>query len=516
MENKCKKAKWLSEEALQIAVKRREVKSKGEMERYSHLNAEFQRIARRHKKAFLGDQCRDIEENNRRGKTRDLFKKIRDTKGTFHAKMGLIKDRNAMDLMEAEDIKKRWQEYTEELYKIDLHDQDNHDGVITHLEPDTLECELKWALESVSMNKASGGDGIPVELFQILRDDAVKVLHSICQHIWKTQQWPQDWKRSVCIPIPKKGNAKECSNYHTTALISQASKVMLKILQARLQQYVNRELPDVQAGFRKGRGTRDQIANICWIIEKAREFQKNIYFCFIGYANAFDCVDHKKLWKILKEMGIPDHVTWFLRNLYAGQEATVRTGHGTTDWFQIGKGVHQGCILSPCLFNLYAEYIMRNAGLEEAQAGLKIARRNINNLRYADDTTLMAESEEELKSLLMKVKEESENVLKLNIQKMKIMASGPITSWEMNGVTVSDFIFGGSKITADGDCSHEIKRRLLLGRKVMTNLDSILKRRNVTLLRKVSLVKAMVFPVIMYGCESWTVKKARPQRIDAL
>ena len=185
------------------------------------------------------------------------------------------------------------------------------------------------------------------------------------------------------ILIPKKGNAKECSNYRTIALISHASKVMLKILQARLQQYVNYELPNVQAGFRKGRGTRDQIANMHWVIEKAREFQKNVYFCFIDYAKAFDFVDHNKLWKILQEMGIQDHLTCLLRNLYAGQEATVRTGHGTTDWFQIGKGVRQG------LFNFYAQYIMRNAGLEETQAGIKIAGRNINNLRYADDTTLM-------------------------------------------------------------------------------------------------------------------------------
>ena len=222
---------------------------------------------------------------------------------------------------------------------------------------------------------------------------------------------------------------------------------MLRILQARLQQYVNRELPDGQAGFTKGRGTRDQIANILWIIEKTREFQKNVYFCFIDYAKAFDSVDHNKLWKILKEMGIPDDLTCLLRNLYAGQEATVRTGHGTTDWFQKGIGERQGCILSPCLlFNLNAEYIMRNAGLEEAQAGIKIFGRNINNLRYADNTTLMAESEDELKSLLMKVKEESEKVgLKLNIQKTKITASGPITSWEIDGETVdtvSDFVFG--------------------------------------------------------------------------
>ena len=195
--------------------------------------------------------------------------------------MGSIKDRNGMDLTEAEDIKKRWQEYIKELYRGDLHDPDNHDGVITHCEPDILECEVKWALESITTNKASGGDWIPVELFQILKDDAVKVLHSMCQQIWKTQQWPQDCKRSVFILIPKKGNGKECSNYCTIALISHASKVMLKILQARLQQYMNRELPDVQAGFSKGRGTRDQTANICWIIKKQASSRKTSIFALL-------------------------------------------------------------------------------------------------------------------------------------------------------------------------------------------------------------------------------------------
>ena len=206
-----------------------------------------------------------------------------------------------MDLTEAEDIKKRWQEYTD-YTKIDPQDPDNHDGVITHLEPDILESEVKWALGSITSNKANRGDRIPVELFQILKDDAVKVLHSMCQQIWESQQWPQDWKRSVFSPVPKKGNAKECSSYCTIALISHTSKVMLKILQATLQQYVNHELPDVQAGFRKGRGTIDQIANIHWILKKAREFQKNIYLCSIDYAKAFDCVDHHKLWKILEEI----------------------------------------------------------------------------------------------------------------------------------------------------------------------------------------------------------------------
>ena len=200
---KCKKAKWLSEKALQIAEKRREAKGKGEKRSYTQLNAGSQRIARRDKKAFPSDQCKEIEENNRMGNTRDLFKKIRDTKGTFHGKMGSIQD-----LTEEEDIKKRWQEYTE-LHKKDLHDPDSHDGLITHLESDILECEVKWALGSITINKASGSARIPAKLFQIIKDDAVKVLHSICQQIWKTQQWPQDWKRSAFIPIPKKGNAKE-------------------------------------------------------------------------------------------------------------------------------------------------------------------------------------------------------------------------------------------------------------------------------------------------------------------
>ena len=226
----------------------------------------------------------------------------------------------------------------------------------------------------------------------------------------------------------------------------------------------------------------------------------------------FDCVDHNKLWKILKEMGIPDHLTCLLRNLYAGQEATVRTGYGTTDWFQIGKGVRQGCTLSPCLFNLYAEYIMRNIGLAEAQAGLKTARRSINNLRYADDITLIAESEEELKSLLMKVKEESEKVgLKLNIQKTKIMTSGPITTWQIDGETVetvTDFIFGGSQITADSDCSHEIKKTIALWKKSYDQPRQIIKKQRHYLPTNFHLVKAMVFPVVMYGCESWTIKKA--------
>ena len=233
----------------------------------------------------------------------------------------------------------RWKEYMEDLYKKDLNEPDYCNGVVSHPEPDSLQCEVKWALRRTAVNKVSGCNGIPVQLFRSLKDGAIKVLHSLCQQIWKTQQWPQDQKRSALTPTPKKGSTKECANHWTVALISHASKVMLKILHAGLQHYANQELLDVQAGFRKGKGTRDQIANICWIIEKAMEFQKNIYFGFINYTKAFDCVDRNKLWKALREMGISDHLTCLPRNLYAGQEATVTTLCRATDCFKIKKGV---------------------------------------------------------------------------------------------------------------------------------------------------------------------------------
>ena len=261
---------------------------------------------------------------------------------------------------------------------------------------------------------------------------------------WKAQQWPQDWNRSVFIPIPKKGNAKECSSYCTIALISHASKVMLKILQARLQQYVNQELPDVQAGFRKGRGTKDQIANIRWIIEKAREFNKNIYFCCIDYAKAFDC-GSQQLWKILQEIGTPDHLTCLLRNLCAGQEATVRTKHGTADWFQTEKGVRQGCILSPCLYNLYTEYITLNARVDEAQAGIKIARRNINNLICRWHHYFGRKRRGTKETLDESERGEWKSWLKTQHSKNVIMASGLITSWQIGEKTmetVRDYFLG--------------------------------------------------------------------------
>ncbi|CAF2089884.1 unnamed protein product [Rotaria magnacalcarata] len=365
-------------------------------------------------------------------------KKIDEITRTFHAKIGTIKDKQGRDLMEKEDIKKWWREYTEELYKKDTQSIDENDGSTIELEPDILESEIKWALECIANNKTPGIDEIPAELFKILGDDAMKILLPICQQIWK-----------------KQGNFKKISNY----------------------------------------------------------------LCFIDYTKAFDCVDHNELWTILNNMGVPKHIICLLKNLYTDQEATVRTEYGLTEWFKNKKEVRQGCILSPCLFNLYAEYIMRNAELDETEAGIKISGRNINNLRYADDTTFMAENEDDLKTLLMKVKEESAKAgLLLNIKKTKIVSTGTVNMIQIDGEeieVVPDFIFLGSKIHRDGDCSNEIKRRLLLGRKAMMNLEKILKCRDITLSTKVRIANAMVFPVVTYGCESWTIKKADRRKIDA-
>ena len=305
------------------------MKTKGEKERYTHLNAEFQRILRRDKKVFLSEQCLEIEENNRMGKSRDLFKKIIDTKGTFHTKMGTIKDRNGMVLTEAED-KKMWQGYTEELYKKDLNDPDNHDGVITHLEPDILECELKWALGSITMNRASSGDGIPAELFQILKANAVKVLHSICQQIWESQQWLQDWKRSVFIPVPKKGNIKEGSNCHMITLISHVSKVILKILQASFNSLWTENFLVFKLDLEKAEEPEIKLLTSVGSYKKQQNSRRTSTSASLTILKSLT-VWVTTNWKVLQEMGIPDHLTCLLRNLYASQEATVRTENGTTD-----------------------------------------------------------------------------------------------------------------------------------------------------------------------------------------
>ena len=365
------------------------------------------------------------------------------------------------------------------------------------------------ALKALSNGKSPGYDGIPIELLKEVDEEAIKVLTAICQQIWMKRVWPKRWKESVYIQIPKKGDSRICSNNRTIALISHASKVMLKVIQHRLDIYMKQEMAIEQAGFTKGRGTRDQISNLRRITERSTEYQRPIYMCFIDYSKAFDCVDHPTLWNMMEEMGIPEHMVQVIRSLYANQEAKVRTEYGDTESFSIGKGVRQGCVLSQYLFNLYSEYIMREANLEELDIGVRMGGRKINNLRYADVTTLLAESKEELLQLVTSVIEKSAQAGHyLNLKKTKIMSTEEIEEFEVDGEkigVVQDFIFLGAKIEDSGSCKGENLRRLAL----------IWKDKDITITTKCRLVNALVFPVVLYGCESWTIRKAERRRIDS-
>lgn len=510
--------KWLSDNTIKIADQRRVAKARGNRDEAKKLNADFQREARKDKGRQLDEQCQHLEEANKKGHSRAMFAELKVMRSSFSARKGTVRDRDGNELSDQQKIKNRWREYTEELYANQIEHQEDNDNGQMDREPNILEDEIAWAMRQLPNKKAPGIDRIPAEL---LKSVPVSVITALCQEIWYTCKWPKDWTRSVFIPLPKKGDARDCSNYRTIALISHASKILLKIIQQRLQQVIDQELPDVQAGFRKGRGTRDHIANIRWIIEKTREYQKDLYMCFIDYSKAFDCVEHDKLWVALRDLGVPVHLIKLIRSLYIDQEAMVRTLYGDTDWFRIGKGVRQGCILSPFLFNLYAEVIMRKLNLDSSNIGVKIGGRTINNLRYADDTTLLAERQEDLINLILKIKDESEKMgLHLNIKKTKIMttaASGEvkikINDEEIE--SVQDFIFLGSKIDRDGESTPEIKRRIALGRTAMVGMNKIWKSKDITLNTKNRLLRAIVFPMMMYGCESWSLRKADRRRIDA-
>jgi hypothetical protein len=514
------KSPWISESAIEIAGKRRQMKAAGaktgDLQKY---NAMFQRQIRKDKVKHISDMCAKMEKDNQQGKTRDLFKKVKEITGNFTPRIGGLKNTHGKNLLEDSAIKQKWKEYTEDLYKRDCSVNVSFVEAPHDLEPSVTQAEVRKALYELKNNKSPGSDNIPAELLKACGEEGVLVLTTLCQRIWESGIWPKDWKRTVYIPIPKKGDPRECANNRTIALISHASKVLLKVIQGRMEKTMERELPDVQAGFRKKRGTRDQIANMRWIMERAREYNQKLYFCFIDYSKAFDCVDHNILWNSLREMGFAEHLIILLRNLYDGQQATVRTECGDTDPFGIGKGVRQGCILSPILFNLYAEKVMRDAGLDETEEGIRIGGRNLNNLRYADDVTLAANTEDGLVSLIEKVTCASGKAgLYLNIQKTKVMSTAELQSFSLNNKNievVDHFNLLGSILEEEGSCKQEIVRRLALGRTAMCGLAKIWKDRDFPTSTKVRLVKALVFPVATYGAETWTTDKKLRTKIGS-
>ena len=483
---KTKTTPWLSNVAINIAAERRVAKNAGDKNKVRAMNSAFQKQARKDKEKHLNEMCKEMEEEGKKGRTKEMFEKVRAITKKPTPKMGSLKTRDGRIIGDEEGMKKRWREYSEELYSEDKRvKKEIYDLTDDGKEPEVMEAEVEWAIKQLKDNKAPGSDEIPIEMIKAGDDAMIKTITKLCNNIWKTGEWPEDWKRSVFIPLFKKGDARDCENYRTIALISHTSKILLKIIHKRMENTIERELPVNQAGFRKSRGTRDHIANMRWIMERQREYGQEIHICFIDYSKAFDCINHDLMWKTLIEMGIPKHLIQLLRGLYEDQVAVIRTEFGDTDKFKIKKGVRQGCILSPVLFNLYAERIIRRAEMEDATEGVRIAGRTLNNLRYADDTTLMAGIKEDLTELMRRLKKESEQAgLYFNIKKTKIMTTAEWDRFELDGEEIEvtkSFTFLGSIIEKEGKCELEIRRRVAIGKAAMIGLEKIWRDKHVSI-----------------------------------
>ena len=520
---KRKQSPWLSQEVIDLADERRHLKEAGlqNSNLYRKFSNEIQQKARRDKNSHINKLCSELEDHSVQNNSRDLFRGIKNLTNKTTAKLAVIKDENGKVLTEGADIKERWKNYCKGLYACQEVTGIQADVECNEEEPAILRSEVKNAIQKLKTNKAPGIDDIPGELFKNIDENGVSILLHLCNKIWHTRIWPEDWKKSVFLTLPKKGDVSECKNNRTIALIPHASKILLHILNERLRPHLERELPSEQAGFRRGRGTRDHIANIRHIIEKCKEYKRKAYLCFIDYAKAFDCVRYGPLWIALQALGVPSHLVQLLKSLYDGQLACVRTAQGDSDWFNLGQGVRQGCILSPTLFNLYAEHIMRHV-LDGWTGGISVGGWQLHNLRYADDTTLLATSLDELGILLKKVKNESESLgLRLNVAKTKFMVIGddgnntPLLVDGQNVDQIQQFNFLGSLITQEGGCQTEIRRRLAMARSAMTQLSKIWTDRGITISTKVRLVKALIFPISTYGCESWTLTTASCNKINA-
>lgn len=430
----------------------------------------------------------------------------------------MIKSSSGETITDPKAIAARWKEYTEELYC--NNDISNSPlPTVYNKEPPPLRSEIVKAMETVNLRKSPGADGVPIELLRFGGNKIVDIIHRICEEVWETGEWPSEWGLSTFIPIPKKGDLLQCANYRTISLVSHASKILLKVILNRMKLKTEQEVPDEQAGFRPGRGTRDQITNLRIIMAKLREHQQPLYMCFIDFQKAFDCVQHEKLWWAMLEMGYPSHLVNLLANLYKGQKAAVRIAGELSEWFGIHKGVRQGCVLSPYLFNIISEAVMRKA-LERFKGGITIGGRRINNLRYADDIVLLAASQEELQDLLTRIAEVGKEYnLMINVNKTKVMSSDgqklsiSIGNTELEQVT--KFPYLGSWITEDGRCKDDIKHRMALGRAVSGKLKILWKSHSLSLKTKVEVCKVLVWTVVSYGCESWTIDKESESKLHA-
>ena len=511
-----KRKGWLSEETVQKAAEKRAARH-GNPSKYKELKATVQKLVRKDKQTYTDNMCREMETEAKRGNTRSLFKLVKSLVNERKVGLNVIKSSYGEILVEPKAIASRWKEYTEELYYDEVSDQQRSTNVT--LEPPPLRSEVEKAMQSVNLKKASGADGVPIELLRYGGPKVIDAMHKICREVWKTGKWPEDWGHSTFIPIPKKGDLAKCTNYRTISLVSHASKVLLKVILSRIQHKTEQELPDEQAGFRPGRGTRDQITNLRVLMAKLLEHNQPLYMCFIDFQKAFDSVQHEKLWWAMLDMGYPPHLVNLLANLYKSQRASVRIAGVMSEWFSIRKGVRQGCVLSPYLFNIVSETVMRKA-LEGFQGGISIGGRKISNLRYADDIVLLASSIEELQELVSRISRiGKEYNLLINSSKTKAMAlKGESVSIQIDGAEIEQvhkFPYLGSVITDDAMSEADFKHRLALGTAVMAKLKPLWNSHALTLKSKITMCRTLVWPVVAYGCESWTLRKPEESRLQA-
>ena len=533
---KKKNQRYISEETLKLIEERREMKVKGSSQcsaLYKEKSREIKRNIRKDKKQYIEKECKEMEDLHAKNKDRQLFKKVQEMTREFQPSLKVIKNKQGEVLTENEDILGRWREYCSEMYSApQTSDTSNQEVEVEFQEPEPLVDEVRWALNEISNGKSPGCDDVPIELIKEGKDKSILLYHAIILKIWRTKSWPIAWKRSVYIPLPKKGDLKLCSNYRTIALISHASKILLKIIQKRIERKLDEEINIVQAGFRPNRGTRDHIFNLRNILEKCREYNKDLYACFIDYSKAFDCVVHKTMWKIMLEMGFSRHLVRLIESLYVDQEAAVRVDGEMSEWFEVGKGVRQGCILSPYLFNIYAENIMRNFREDperyndpadpdhDTYESLSIGGRSLPELRYADDTVLLSTTPEGLEKMIHSVKNHSQDQnLFLNAKKTKIMKTDKTersTNIIIDGDLIEevvDFDYLGSLITQNGDGMKEIRRRLGISTRKLKSMEKLWKGNNDQ--TKLKFLRSLIFPIATYGSETWSLSKEAEKKINA-
>ena len=516
---------WITDETLHLMGKRRKLKNKRKttvdnMERYRRAKKEVQKAARRDKCKWLQERCEEVEDGLRRHDTRKAYDVIKSLRKGFVSKQRNIKDAEGRGLCDLRDILKRWKSYAESLF--DDRDSTPNNIDVGEQGPEIMESEVQEAIRRLPRRKATGADDFPAELLKTNNKRTVQILCKLCNKILETGVWPEDWLKSMFIMIPKVSGTTECADHRTIALISHASKIILRILLQRTQKIAEEQFAEVQMGFRKTVGTRDQIFNLRIIMEKAREFNIPLYLTFIDYKKAFDSVRHSKLWAVLTGMGVSSSIVNILRKLYSGQQAAVRVEGELTEWFSIKKGVRQGCLMSPMLFNFYSEEVMRQAVDELTGTGITISGQVFNNLRYADDIVLIATSPAGLQSLLNEVdKVSGEFQLEINSRKTKVMAATRDLE-DLNiycrGVLlekVDKFKYLGSSIEQSADVSQEIRVRLGAARSALSSLNTLWKDRALFTSTKLKLLHTLVWPVALYGCESWTLKAADINRLKA-